>query len=339
MSKSDLLHIIEAAYDVDASDAIWLRQVAEAVRPHIDTGFGVAAFEFSRSSGELPQIVQRYHLGIPPALEALYPQVFATMDPEIRQRPFSLGPCVTGSQLMGMRDEFRRQPHMMKHVHQFGMFDSLWVTATDPAGRGIGLHAGRAKIGWATPTEVRRWGRIAGHLSAAVRLRHRLKIAEANGESPAAEAVLDTRGNVQDAHGEATRAQALEMLGRSVRMLEKVRGPARRKEEDASLGDWRALVGGRWSLVDRIESDGRRYVLARENEPSAPGPPKLTAREKQVIGYARLGHHNKLIAYELGIADSTVRVLLGRAAAKLGVRTREALLELFAPGGQALERQ
>lgn len=41
----------------------------------------------------------------------------------------------------------------------------------------------------------------------------------------------------------------------------------------------------------------------------------------------RGGHSNKLIAYELGIAASTVGVLLGRAASRLGVRTRKALLE------------
>jgi DNA-binding CsgD family transcriptional regulator len=48
-----------------------------------------------------------------------------------------------------------------------------------------------------------------------------------------------------------------------------------------------------------------------------------------VLQCAKLGHHNKLIAYELGIADSTVRVLITRAARKLGVRGREDLLRAF----------
>jgi DNA-binding NarL/FixJ family response regulator len=42
------------------------------------------------------------------------------------------------------------------------------------------------------------------------------------------------------------------------------------------------------------------------------------------------GSHNKAIAFELGIAHSTVRVLLARAAAKLGVRSRTEVLERVA---------
>src|SRR5205814_2205879 len=102
----------------------------------------------------------------------------------------------------------------------------------------------------------------------------------------------------------------LDLLRRAVRFLEKSRGPMRRADPDKSLAGRKVLVAGRWSLIDQVESDGRRYIVARENEPPALGPESLTAREKQVIGYAKLGHHSKLIAYELGVADSTVRVLL-----------------------------
>ena len=54
----------------------------------------------------------------------------------------------------------------------------------------------------------------------------------------------------------------------------------------------------------------------------------LSERERQVVGYAKLGHHDKLIAYELGISHSLVRVLLGRAASKLGASTRDELISL-----------
>ncbi len=69
-----------------------------------------------------------------------------------------------------------------------------------------------------------------------------------------------------------------------------------------------------------------RAVVASTREKLVGGPAALSARERQVLAYAKLGHHNKLIAYELGIGSSTVRVLLARAAAKLGVRTRRELL-------------
>ena len=51
----------------------------------------------------------------------------------------------------------------------------------------------------------------------------------------------------------------------------------------------------------------------------------LSAREAQVVGLVALGHSNKLISYELGLAWSTVRVLVQRAARKLRVGTRAEL--------------
>lgn len=43
----------------------------------------------------------------------------------------------------------------------------------------------------------------------------------------------------------------------------------------------------------------------------------LTRREQQVLAYAEIGHSNKLIAYSLGVAISTVSTLLARARRKL----------------------
>jgi DNA-binding NarL/FixJ family response regulator len=45
-----------------------------------------------------------------------------------------------------------------------------------------------------------------------------------------------------------------------------------------------------------------------------------------VVVHAALGFTNKQIAYALGISNSTVRVLMARAAARIGVRTRNELL-------------
>ena len=55
----------------------------------------------------------------------------------------------------------------------------------------------------------------------------------------------------------------------------------------------------------------------------------LTAREREVVERAMSGSHNKEIAYDLGVSDSTIRVLVSRAASKLGVRTRRELLAML----------
>ncbi|MEJ7735203.1 MAG: LuxR C-terminal-related transcriptional regulator [Polyangiaceae bacterium] len=90
-----------------------------------------------------------------------------------------------------------------------------------------------------------------------------------------------------------------------------------------------AARSGTWVLLDHFESEGQRYFLAREGEPERTGIERLTARERQILDRALLGHHGKLIAHDLGIADSTVRVLIARAAGKMGCASRTELIELY----------
>ncbi|HSC89498.1 MAG TPA: helix-turn-helix transcriptional regulator, partial [Polyangiaceae bacterium] len=59
---------------------------------------------------------------------------------------------------------------------------------------------------------------------------------------------------------------------------------------------------------------------------------RLAERERQVVSNLSLGLTNKEIAFELGLAHSTVRVLVARAAAKLGVKTRAELVARYRRG-------
>ena len=111
--------------------------------------------------------------------------------------------------------------------------------------------------------------------------------------------------------------------------MEHARTRLRSSEPDRALDEWKGLVAARWSLVEHFESDGKRYILACENDLHVPGPSLLSQREQQVLAYASLGHSSKLIAYELGITDSTVRVLMARATAKLGARSRKEAIATF----------
>jgi len=335
MAKADLLSIVDAAYLSELEGPAWLEKLAQTMLPHVDEGFGVAAFEFYRTGDGLPEVVQRCHLGIPDKLAAIYPTVFQTMDPEIRQRPFRLGPCITGSQLMGKRRGFLEEPHMKQYVQKFGMYDSLWITAADPSGWGCGFHAGRSRIIRASAAQKQQWGRIAAHLSTAVRLRHTLKRLPSGRVDTEPEAIFDPSGKLHDATGEAQNKQARGLLQQAVLMLEKSRGPLRTKDPEKSLAIRKPLVAGRWSLLDEIEQDGKRYIVARQNEPTTSGPAILSKRQQQVVEQALLGNSDKEIAYKLDLKHSTVRVLLGRARAKLGARSKKELLELYRSAARA----
>jgi DNA-binding CsgD family transcriptional regulator len=139
-----------------------------------------------------------------------------------------------------------------------------------------------------------------------------------------AEAILDARLRVIHAEGEARRPRARAQLVRTAGVRDEVR--ARRPDSARKPDGWPSLTEARWTLVDSYESDGKRYIIARGNEPHLPGLAALSERERQVVNYLALGQPTKETAYALGISDATVRVLLARAAGKPGVGSRAVLL-------------
>src|SRR5262249_54733268 len=102
-----------------------------------------------------------------------------------------------------------------------------------------------------------------------------------------------------------------------------------KSSEERAAATWRGLVSARWTLVDSFANNGERFVVARRNDLAVGGLGALSERERQVIAHAALGRSNKVIAYELGLADSTVRVLIRRAAQKLGARGRAEAIAKF----------
>jgi DNA-binding CsgD family transcriptional regulator len=107
----------------------------------------------------------------------------------------------------------------------------------------------------------------------------------------------------------------------------------------ASLSDTRlapCALGPEWVVVDRFDVESCEYALVRRVDP-ARALRALTPRERQVALLAARGHSNKVIAFDLRIAHSTVSVLLHRAAKKLGVTTRAELAASMrspAPAGE-----
>jgi DNA-binding CsgD family transcriptional regulator len=89
-----------------------------------------------------------------------------------------------------------------------------------------------------------------------------------------------------------------------------------------------ALVAGRWSIVHVGDTDGRRYVVALDNPPDAQPLAGLSPRQAQVLGLTLDGHGPTFIAYELGLAQSTISHHLGRLREHFGVTHDVALIEV-----------
>jgi DNA-binding NarL/FixJ family response regulator len=108
--------------------------------------------------------------------------------------------------------------------------------------------------------------------------------------------------------------------------MDRARASAKR-DPLAAATTWQALVAGRWSMVDVFDTDGKRFVVARENRPRPSLPAALTAREREVIGFVEQGRSNKWIALTLGIAESTASEHVVRAMEKLGATDRMDLVK------------
>jgi DNA-binding CsgD family transcriptional regulator len=169
-------------------------------------------------------------------------------------------------------------------------------------------------------------------LAAAHRLRATLASAEAGPGAP--EAILGRDGKIHHAEGEARSKIALTRLRHSALAISNARGDLRVRDPELAVDEWKGLIAARWTLLDVGETDGRRYLVARQNRPMTQVPSVLTEREQEVVAFAVMGHHNKLIAYNLGISHSTVRVLMSRAAQKLEAHSRADLIRRWIPNAR-----
>jgi DNA-binding CsgD family transcriptional regulator len=176
----------------------------------------------------------------------------------------------------------------------------------------------------AFPHEHRRLlGLVAAHFGSASRLRAALPPASDQAET---EAVLDPSGRILDARGPGKTKRGRASLAEAVVRAERARGALRSTDAAGAAELWQALVAGRWSIVETVERDGKRLLLARANPLGAPDRSALTRDEGDVVWLAAFGHTDQFIAYELGITVSTVVRRLQAAMLKMGVATRHELL-------------
>jgi DNA-binding CsgD family transcriptional regulator len=250
--------------------------------------------------------------------------------PDVSQRIRRGGPAGSLSETLG--ELFTRKDGIEAKLEQQGLRDSLYVNAVDLGGTVCVLSSSARERRCLATKTVAAWSMMAAHLSAGYRLRscpHGTSVLDAEALVDG-EAIVDPDGKVHHAVGVARARPNLERLRDAAVAAIRARGELRRHDAYEALRLWQALVAGRWSLVDRFDSDGRRFLVARPNHPSAPQHRRLSGRETQALTLAALGHSNKIIAYELGLSMSSVATLLRRGLAKCGLRSRAEMVELFA---------
>lgn len=317
-----ITHFLEALYDLEQPRDDWFRGTLGAAGTAFDRGDGVGMLLYD-ASGEAPRLDAIDGVNIEPGFIELGQTIHR--QPELAQailNTYRNVVCTTLPEQIGTDDLQGMEDRYAEH----DVRDQILINGGNPDGLGCVLYVFSSRRIELGAESSALFARIASHLSTAYRLHRRLHDTPRS-DTGGVEAVLRVDGRVEHANGELKEKPLLRHLSAAVGRREWAKSGEAGNNSDRTVAAWQPMVAARWSLVDAYEKNGVRYVTARENSPVRGGVSLLSAREQQVTSLAALGHSNKLIAYELGLAHSTVRVLFTRAAAKLGARTRAEVIE------------
>lgn len=325
---ADCIALVESAYEMGGDAQAWFDATFALAAPMLDRGQGVLAFAYAQSP-TLPGLGLRATSGCSPALLESYSE--ATSAGASKQaRPVLATAGTTYASLSEYL--FRRFPEEAERFRQrTGFHDVVGFSAVTGTGYAISFAALADSPVATAPADRKRWACLAAHIGAGLRLRLALEGGDAAQRAP--EAVLDPAARLHDATGPAQGSRAREHLRAAVRLRERARSRRGRADPDAALALWEGLVAGRWSLVDRFERDGKRFIVAHPNDPDVGDPRGLSRRERQVAEYSGMGRSQKEIAYLLGISTAGVSNAARRAAEKLGLAGRAELASFFAADG------
>lgn len=311
--------VVEAAYRVDGRDfAAWAEGLLEATAGLLDRGLGVALWHVSLSD---VRDLGSHTRNTPPLYLEGADDLFEQVPLKRWRKSFGRSVWIgEGIDLLGPPFDAYIRTQVEKRYGAQSIFGAV-VRAS--ATRSLYLNAPLPRAG--EPTYDRRlWLRVMMHIGAASRLVPPGREREASED----DAVLSPSGSVEHAEAHAREPDVRSQLGQAAQAIEYARTRRGRADPHAALAMWRGLVDGRWSLIERLDTDGRRFYVARRNAPCVRENHLLTHRERQVMALAGCAYSNAEIAYALGIAEGTVGSHLTRGMKKMGVARRIELVAL-----------
>jgi DNA-binding CsgD family transcriptional regulator len=335
--KPDTISIVEAPYDCESDTRAWLCRLLEHVVPKLDRGFGLSASAYVPNL-PIEQIVFELREMTKEVSGALFMMSVAHAD--VFHRLNLVGPphnMASKNAGRTARQAVTWTPYV-DYLHPLGVRDVLGVLARDPSGHAIVLSAPTGDLRQPSRPEVATWSQIAAHISAGARVRRAVEKLVTRDLAEGADAVLSSSGSLVHCERDAQGPDNRDALRRAAKAIDLARSKARSNEDEA-LNLWQGLVVGRWSLVEQFDSDGRRFMVARRNDPQVTDPRALGLRERQVLGYVAMGHPAQLIAYSLGVSPSSVSTARRTAMRKLGLQTTADVVRLFAEAPPSVPSQ
>ncbi len=319
--------LIEYIYRLDVEPRKWQMRLAEEIRHRLPDGPGILSYEFDiRKPGKSTRLGRVISVGDIDGFTQKTGPVHESFDADLyRQLLEGLGShaATIREALEKLNIDSSAFSPIEKVIKQLGFSDIWGVCSMNPNALGIVFAipiSGKQEV---KDVDRYAWTKVAVHIAAAYRLQLRLRRYP---DFEDAEGIFRSDGS--EVHLDGPAIDEREALGRFIQTVDKARAHDYRSGDSTTLDIWEGLLRGRWSLVDHIDSDGARFLLAIRNDPEAQAPNTLSRREAQTASYAALGHMNKEIAYELGLDVSTVASHLSNALKKLGLESRTELVWL-----------
>ncbi|HEV8548091.1 MAG TPA: LuxR C-terminal-related transcriptional regulator [Polyangiaceae bacterium] len=331
--RADYLAVVEAAYAVDQPVDVWLKMIAEAAAPTLNAGLGVITMRYRIHEHGMDADVAGTAPWTPDKLAPMTEQANAAcaLHPSLKHQLYLAGPPVAFAKGQTAGLDATANAALDSVYQAIGMRDALGIRGIDPSGHGIVLAVPLRENGRITGRRRRTLSRLATHLAAAVRLRLSRPV-----PLDQSDAVFETNGACVHVSPELEASTPLPALTQGVERL--VRGRKfRRADPDQAVELWTSLIAGHFSVFETLDTDGKRFLVARRNAPSVTDPRALSDVERRVACYASWGHSQKLIAYELGLTAPTVSHHLKQALRKLGLKHRGELVAVFGPGAPDAE--
>jgi DNA-binding CsgD family transcriptional regulator len=163
---------------------------------------------------------------------------------------------------------------------------------------------------------------LAEHLSAGYRQRCALRAMASITDAPDVVARAGRGFHTNSELGER-RPELAARLVAAVQARERLQGERQQRTAREPAALFQAFVAGEYTLIDSLEDDGKRWIVAMRGDSERAGG--LTQRQRTVVLAAAAGNCNRTIALELGVAERTVTSCLRVALRRLGIPDRQAL--------------
>ena len=329
--------VLESVYNLELEEPAWISRVTQGIGQFIDGGNGTLGAVFRmrgrgirpvRADDEVPAFIsylratEQARAAFHTTLETYRRETSGAQDMQRFGQLFAESGMGTLSVNRAQAPAYQIFKREFAHL---GVVDAAGLIVPHPASRSFIFFTARQREYSGVPDRAReRWVALQKHIAAVYDLRYRLQ----NGDFDERDAVwFDTASKCVE-----TGPVADSMLRERLRHLVRDREAALTRQTSSQRSDlqryWSNVLAGKWAIMDRFDTDGRRFVVAVPVSKYGDKLRGLSPREREVFALLGEGLANKHIGFELDISETAVSTHVHSIFRKLGIDDRSALVQL-----------